>query len=145
MSWFSKLISSAGSSLVESVGDAIDKTITSDEERLKLRNELAAIVAKSTSDTMEHASRLDHEATERHKTDMGSDSKLSKNIRPAALIFLTITTMVLVYATVFSDLTEAQLDTLKVWTPLLTTLLTASYVFYFGGRSYEKGIHMKKP
>jgi hypothetical protein len=42
MGWFSFLTDGA-STLVDSIGNAIDKNITSDEERLKLRNELTNI------------------------------------------------------------------------------------------------------
>lgn len=144
MSWFGELISSAGSSLVNSVGDAIDKNVTSDEERLTLKNEMARIVAKSNDKMAEHAGKLEQEFTERHKTDMSSDSWLSKNIRPMALVFLTVMTVALAYFSIFSTLTTIQLDTLKVWEPLLKLLLLAAYGFYFGGRSIEKVAKLKK-
>lgn len=39
--FFTNLLSSGASSLVEAIGDAIDKNVTSDEERKSLDNELA--------------------------------------------------------------------------------------------------------
>jgi len=76
--------------------------------------------------------------TTRHKTDMVSDSWLSKNVRPMALVFLTITTMILAYFSVFSSLTELQIRTLDMWLGVLLPLLLTCYGFYFGGRSLEK-------
>ena len=76
--------------------------------------------------------------TARHKTDMSSDSWLSKNVRPLALVFLTVTTMVLAYLSIFSSLTEPQIKTLDMWLGVLLPLLLTSYGFYFGGRSLEK-------
>jgi len=62
--------------------------------------------------------------TQRWKSDMMSDSILSKNIRPLILIFFT-----LVYATGF--FLEYELD-------LITNLMLLLFGAYFGGRSFEK-------
>ena len=62
--------------------------------------------------------------TQRWKSDMMSDSILSKNIRPLILIFFT-----LVYATGF--FLEYELD-------LITNLMLLLIGAYFGGRSFEK-------
>ena len=62
--------------------------------------------------------------TQRWKSDMMSDSILSKNIRPVILIFFT-----LVYATGF--FLEYELD-------LITNLMLLLFGAYFGGRSFEK-------
>ena len=61
--------------------------------------------------------------TQRWKSDMMSDSILSKNIRPLILIFFT-----LVYATGF--FLEYELD-------LITNLMLLLFGAYFGGRSFE--------
>lgn len=44
MSWLKNLISSGTKEIVSSVGDAVDKVSTSDEEKLKLKNQLTEIV-----------------------------------------------------------------------------------------------------
>lgn len=46
MSWITDMFSSSVSNVVDSVGNAIDKLVTSDEERLLLRNELAKPIAE---------------------------------------------------------------------------------------------------
>ena len=74
------------------------------------------------------------EISRRWNGDMNSDSWLSKNIRPMSLIFLTVTTMALVYLDSF--VSDIQVD--KAWIELLGTLLLGVYVAYFGSRGVEK-------
>ena len=72
--------------------------------------------------------------TERWAADMKSDSFLSKNIRPIALAFLTLSTVMLIVGD--SSGNSFQVD--SAWVDLLKTLLVTVYVAYFGGRSFEK-------
>ncbi len=76
------------------------------------------------------------EATKRHTADMASDSWLSKNIRPLALIGLTIALILFITL-------DSQFKTFHVgdeWITLLKSLLIPIYLFYFGGREIQKGI-----
>ena len=43
MSWLSEIFSSSASAIVDSVGNAIDKLVTSEEEKLQLKNEFVKI------------------------------------------------------------------------------------------------------
>lgn len=52
MSWFTQLFSGGIDKVISSVGEAADRLVTSDEERLKLRNELALIEAKARLDVV---------------------------------------------------------------------------------------------
>lgn len=126
------------SGVIDSIGDAIDKNVTSDAERLALKNELEREMNNFKSRTLDHIESMDKEISDRHKNDMQSDSWLSKNVRPLTLVVLTATTMIFAYATTFADLTELQIRTLEGWLPLLQALLLAAYTFYYGGRSFEK-------
>lgn len=65
--------------------------------------------------------------TERHGNDMTSDSWLSKNVRPVALIYL----MALFTLAFFMDVPESVLH-------MLRDLLMTVFVFYFGARTLEK-------
>ena len=65
--------------------------------------------------------------TQRHNQDMASDSTLSKNIRPLALIYL----MALYTLAFFMDVPETVLE-------MLRDLLMTVFVFYFGARTIEK-------
>jgi len=79
-----------------------------------------------------------HELTERLKADMGSDSWLSKNIRPMALIAILTGYFVFAMMSAFGhDANEAYVELLGQWGMLIMS-------FYFGGRTLEKIIGMKK-
>jgi cation transport ATPase len=137
MSFFSKLLSSGASSLVDSLGAAIDRNVTSDHERGQLKIELQQEVNKSTKTQLEATAQHEAEISDRHKYDMQSDSWLSKNIRPLALAFLTVTTVLLAYVTIF-NLDVKKVVLLQPWITLLTALLLTVYGFYFGSRGIEK-------
>lgn len=138
MNWFTSLFSSGVDKVIDSVGSAVDELVTSDEERLTLKNELNRQMNEFAKEQLSHAENLEQQITDRHKADMTSDSWLSKNIRPLTLAFLTGTTVLLAYTTIFIPLDPAQIDALKSWLPLLQALLMSTYIFYFGGRTYEK-------
>ena len=74
------------------------------------------------------------EVSSRWRSDMKSDSWLSKNTRPLALIFLTASAVFMM--TVDSFHLQFQVD--EAWINLLKTLLVTVYVAYFGSRGAEK-------
>ena len=74
------------------------------------------------------------EVSKRWKADMKSDSYLSKNTRPMALIFLTVSLIVFIFLDGFDM--EWTVDT--GWIDLLKSLLITVYVAYFGSRGAEK-------
>ena len=137
MSWFTDLFSSGVSEVVDSVGEAIDKLVTSDEEKGLLKIQLEKELNKFKQSQIDAVAAHDKEITQRHTTDMASDSWLSKNIRPLALSFLTVSTVLLAYLTIFIlepnkvTLITPRLDLLKI-------LLVTTYAFYFGSRGFEK-------
>lgn len=122
--------------LVDSVGAAIDRNVTNDAERLALANELQKIANDAQMESNRAVEALESEITTRHKTDMVSDSWLSKNIRPITLIFLTVSVTALAYATVFN--VEVNVAALEMWIGLYSGLLLLVYGFYFGSRGIEK-------
>jgi len=70
----------------------------------------------------------------RWDSDMKSDSFLSKNVRPMSLIFLTVTTVVLIYIDAFNTNVAVPNE----WIDLLKSLLLGIYIAYFGSRGMEK-------
>jgi hypothetical protein len=137
MSWFSDLFSSGASKLVESVGKAVDNIHTSDEERLKIKNEMEGMIHSFKATQLELLGKYDAEITARHDIDMKSDSWLSKNIRPLTLAFMVLSTVILAYCTTFL-LPPEKVDILTPWISLLTTLDVTMFSFYFGSRGLEK-------
>ena len=74
------------------------------------------------------------EVSKRWMSDMSSDSWLSKNTRPMALIFLTISMVIFMLMDSFDWDFEVQ----SMWVDLLKSLLVTVYVAYFGSRGVEK-------
>ena len=79
-----------------------------------------------------------HELTDRLKADMSSDSWLSKNIRPATLIFILIT------YTVFGMMSAWDIEVNNNYVELLGQWGMLIMSFYFGGRTLEKIMGIKK-
>ena len=74
------------------------------------------------------------EVSKRWSADMASDSWLSKNTRPMMLIFLTISTWLLI----LMDSLAIDFGVSTQWIDLLKSLLITVYVAYFGSRGIEK-------
>jgi hypothetical protein len=72
--------------------------------------------------------------SDRWGSDMKSDSWLSKNTRPLALAFLTVSAVFMMAVDSF----HLQFDVDESWINLLKTLLVTVYVAYFGSRGAEK-------
>jgi len=77
------------------------------------------------------------EITKRLQADMGSDSWLSKNIRPLTLVFILIT------YTVFGLMSAWDIEVNSNYVELLGQWGMLIMSFYFGGRTLEKIIDMK--
>ena len=81
-----------------------------------------------------YEAEMQKQVTERWKVDMASDSWLSKNIRPLVMIFLVISTVLLI----FVDAGVIAFDVKASWVDLLQLVLITVIGAYFGGRSLEK-------
>ena len=122
-----KLISGGASKLVDSVGSVLDNVITTDEEKLEAKRKLKQLI-------LSHEAELQKNVTDRWKADMNSDSWLSKNVRPLVLIFLVVSTVLMI----FIDAGTIQFTVEEKWTDLLQLVLITVIGAYFGGRSFEK-------
>ena len=138
MSWLSDIFSSSVGEVVGKVGEAVDRLVTSDEERLKLANELKQIEVGAVLKSQEIDVQFDQELTKRLQADMTSDSWLSKNIRPLTLIFILVMYSLLSISSGFEfKVTQAYIELLGQWGMLIMS-------FYFGGRSLEKIVSVAK-
>ena len=113
--------------LVKGVGGVIDDLHTSKEEKLEAERKIKEIVAS-------YQATLEKEISSRWSADMQSDSWLSKNVRPLVLIFLVISTVLLI----FIDAGAINFTVEAKWTDLLQLVLITVIGAYFGGRSLEK-------
>ena len=137
MSWFTDLFSGGVAEVIDSVGNTIDKLVTSDEERDQLKVAMEKELNQFKAAQLAAITKYDAEITSRHAADMKSDSWLSKNIRPLSLAFLTVSTVLLAYLTIFI-LEPADVKLIDPWLDLLQVLLVTVYAFYFGSRGMEK-------
>jgi len=127
MSIWNKLFSTGATSLVDSVGTVLDDVITSEEERLAAELKIKELIARYEGD-------IERNITERWQSDMNSDSWLSKHVRPLMLIFLIISTLILVAI----DSGSIAFTVKPEWVDLLQIVLITVIGAYFGGRSLEK-------
>ena len=74
------------------------------------------------------------EITKRWESDNKTDSRLTRNIRPVTLAFLTFTLFIFIIL----DSADIGFKIEAAWIDLLKSLLLTVFVAYFGGRSYEK-------
>ena len=127
MSILGSIFSGGAKDLVEGVGGVIDNLHTSKEEKLEAEKKIKELIAS-------YQTSLEKEISSRWSADMNSDSWLSKNVRPLVLIFLVISTVLLIFidAGVINFTVEAK------WTDLLQLVLITVIGAYFGGRSLEK-------
>ena len=127
MSILTKIFSSGATELVKGVGGIIDDLHTSKEEKLAAELKVKELISK-------YEVEMEKQITDRWKADMASDSWLSKNVRPLVLIFLVISTVLLIFidAGIINFTVEAK------WTDLLQLVLITVIGAYFGGRSLEK-------
>jgi hypothetical protein len=124
----SKIISWLTGGLIKEVGNVIDSLTTTKEEKLEIKKQLQVILEKAEANAQA-------EVTSRWKSDMSSDSYLSKNIRPMVLIYLTFIFSVLAFA----DGNIGEFTIAEEYIPIFQTLLVTVYGAYFVGRSWEKG------
>lgn len=122
-----KLFGGAGGSIAEKISGIIDKHTFSKVEKAQFEKEMAQVWIDAEADIQKNV-------TERWKTDMNSDSWLSKNVRPLVLIFLVVSTVLMV----FIDAGVISFEVKTSWIDLLQLVLITVIGAYFGGRSYEK-------
>jgi uncharacterized membrane protein (DUF106 family) len=124
---------------IMSIGEKVlDKVLPDPEAKAKAMAELQRVqqegrLAELNADNIEN-----QELTKRHEADMKSDSWLSKNIRPMTLVFILF-----VYST-FAMMSAWDIEVNNNYVELLGQWGMLIMSFYFGGRTLEKIIDMKK-
>ena len=127
MSILGKVFSGGAADLINSVGDVVDNLHTSKEEKLAAQHKIKKLVSN-------YEVEMERNISDRWKADMNSDSWLSKNVRPMILIFLVVSTVLMI----FIDAGTIQFTVEQKWTDLLQLVLITVIGAYFGGRSFEK-------
>ena len=125
--FITKLFSVGATKLVKGIGGVLDELVTSKEEKLAAELKIKELIAK-------HEVEMEKEISSRWSADMASDSWLAKNVRPLVLIFLVVSTVLLV----FIDAGVIAFEVKASWVDLLQLVLITVIGAYFGGRSLEK-------
>jgi len=123
----SQIFSAGATELVKGVGDIVDNIHTSGEEKLDAEQKIKELISNYEVD-------MEKEISSRWASDMKSDSWLSKNVRPLTLMFLVVSTVLMV----FIDAGAISFVVDEDWKDLLKMVLITCIGAYFGGRSYEK-------
>ena len=127
--------------LLDIGGKLIDKLIPDPAAKAQAQLQLAALeqsgeLAKMANETDLYKTEQGN-LTERLKADMGSDSWLSKNIRPMTLLAILVGYFTFAMMSAFGrDANQSYVQLLGQWGMLIMS-------FYFGGRTLEKIIDMK--
>ena len=127
MSILASIFSGGATELVKGVGGIIDDLHTSEEEKLEAAQKVKELISN-------YEVEMEKQITDRWKSDMASDSWLSKNVRPMVLIFLVVSTVLMI----FIDAGAISFNVEAKWTDLLQLVLITVIGAYFGGRSLEK-------
>lgn len=128
--------------LLEVGGKILDRVLPDPAAAAKAKAELAALeqqgkLAEMNVD-LDFYKTEQNNLTDRLKADMASDSWLSKNIRPMTLVFI------LVAYTVFAMMSAWDIEVNNNYVELLGQWGMLIMSFYFGGRTLEKIMDMKK-
>jgi hypothetical protein len=115
----------------------IDKLIPDPEAKAKAQLELVKLQQEGELAKMQADIAEAQEVTKRWEADMSSDSWLSKNIRPMALIAIFGAYFLFAMMSAFGyDANQNYVQLLGQWGQIV-------FLAYFGGRTAEKIIEMK--
>ncbi len=135
---FLDIFSGGVDKVVSSVGGAIDSLVTSDEERLTLKNELAKIHAKSVVDNAKIVNDYEAEITKRNDSDQIHGNFLTKSARPLFLYWVMAIITIIVFGGMAGyEVKEGYID-------LITALSITAVTFFFGSKGFEHYKHGKQ-
>ena len=148
MGFINKLLSGGATKLVDSVGNAVDRLVTSDEERLQLKNELKKISSEYEKEMKRleiEEERVRNEELEIRSriimAEINSKDKFVRIVRPIVILsgvviilYLTVLYSLPMLFGVHMEISDGLLAICKyylaIWSPCTTV--------YIGARSYEK-------
>ena len=123
----SKLFSNTGGTVVDKLAGVADKFIRTKDEKAEFEKEMTQIFIEAEKEMQKNV-------TERWKADLEHGNWLTRSVRPLVLVFLIISTVLMV----FIDSGSIAFEVEDKWTDLLQIVLITVIGAYFGGRSVEK-------
>ena len=122
-----KIFGNAGGSVLQKLSGVADKFITTGDEKRSFQKDMEQIF-------LDAEAAMQKNVTERWKTDLEHGNWLTRSVRPLVLVFLIVTTVLMV----FIDSGSIAFQVEEKWTDLLQLVLITVIGAYFGGRSVEK-------
>ena len=123
----SKLFGNSGGAVVDKLANVADKFIRTKDEKAEFEKEMTQIFIEAEKEMQKNV-------TERWKADLEHGNWLTRSVRPLVLVFLIVTTVLMV----FIDSGSIEFTVEEKWTDLLQLVLITVIGAYFGGRSVEK-------
>ena len=115
----------------------IDKLIPDPETKAQAQLELAKLAQEGKLAELQADMNEQDNVSERWKADLGSDSWLSKNVRPMTLVALLVAYFMFATASAFDIIVKPE------YVELLGQIIMLIVSAYFGGRTLEKIMGMK--
>ena len=128
-----KIFGNAGGSVLEKLSGVADKFITTGDEKREFQKDMEQIF-------LDAEAAMQKNVTDRWKADLEHGNFLTRSVRPLVLIFLIISTVIMV----FIDSGSITFNVEQKWTDLLQLVLMPTIGAYFGVRSVEKFNQFKK-
>ena len=128
-----KIFGKAGGGILKSLSSVADKFITTGDENRAFQKDMGQIF-------LDAEAAMQQNVTERWKADLEHGNFLTRSVRPLVLIFLILSTVIMV----FVDSGSINFNVEQKWTDLLQLVLMTTIGAYFGGRSAEKFNQIKK-
>lgn len=131
MGWLGDLFGSSVAGVVDSVGNAIDKLVTSDEEKMQLKNELVKIQLDAKQKQDELDLQFEKEVTTRWTSD--NEHIVTRLIRP-----LSYAWVIIFFTFIMIGDSNFGFNVKEAYVPVIETLLTTMTIALFGSRGVEK-------
>ena len=128
-----KIFGNAGGSVLEKLSGVADRFITTGDEKRAFQKDMEQIF-------LDAEAAMQKNVTDRWKADLEHGNFLTRSVRPLVLIFLILSTVIMV----FIDSGSINFNVEQKWTDLLQLVLMTTIGAYFGGRSVEKFNQIKK-
>jgi hypothetical protein len=125
--FLSKIFGNAGGSVVDKLAGVADRFIRTKDEKAEFEKQMTEIFIDAEA-------AMQKNVTERWQADLQHGNWLTRSVRPLVLIFLIVSTMLMV----FIDSGSINFTVEEKWTDLLQLVLMTTIGAYFGGRSVEK-------
>ena len=116
-----------------SIGEKVlDRVLPNPEAKAQALAELAKLQQEGKLADLQADMNEQNNVSERWKADLGSDSWLSKNVRPMTLVALLVAYFIFATASAFG------IEVKQAYVELLGQMIMLIVSAYFGGRTLEK-------